>query len=109
MQELSVGLGCDVKLGVIVHEMMHVLGIVHEQSRHDRDTFVRIVYENILPGNINCLDIYNFIGRQQNFEKFNENILSTMSVPYDYSSIMHYHQSAFSIAGNPTILTVDPV
>lgn len=34
----------------VVHEMMHALGFFHEQSRADRDKFIKIHFENIVEG-----------------------------------------------------------
>ena len=48
-QDLSIGYGCDYK-SVVEHEFMHALGFYHEQSRYDRDAYVRILRENILSG-----------------------------------------------------------
>ena len=48
-QVMSLGIGC-VYHGVILHELLHVLGIWHEQSRKDRDNYVKIAWENILAG-----------------------------------------------------------
>lgn len=30
-----------------MHEILHALGIFHEQSRSDRDRFVKVVWENV--------------------------------------------------------------
>jgi hypothetical protein len=38
------------QIGTAMHEMMHALGIFHEQSRGDRDKFVRVRWENIIRG-----------------------------------------------------------
>ena len=48
-QELSIGTNCAV-LGVIVHEVLHALGFIHEHTRQDRDDYVIINATNIQPG-----------------------------------------------------------
>ncbi|KAL1419742.1 hypothetical protein MTO96_004665 [Rhipicephalus appendiculatus] len=68
--------------GTIVHELLHVLGLWHEQSRADRDRYVRVVWNNVVP-------------------RFKANFMKTNRVPYldedyDYESIMHYFFNAFS-------------
>lgn len=55
--------------------MLHAAGLVHEQSRSDRDKYIRLIKEN-LGGNI-----YN-----SNFDK--DDTLDQN--PYDYESIMQY-------------------
>jgi len=70
---------------------MHALGFAHEQTRPDRDTYVQVYYENIQSGQAHNFDRYNY--NQVNF--FNE--------AYDYGSIMHYRNDAFSSNGRPTI------
>ena len=34
----------------MLHEVLHVLGMWHEQSRYDRDQYVRILWQNIAQG-----------------------------------------------------------
>lgn len=36
--------------GIIIHELMHALGFFHEQSRPDRNKFIRIMRKNIADG-----------------------------------------------------------
>ena len=48
-QEISIGSGCEYK-GVVMHELLHALGFYHEQSRYDRDDFVKILFENVQAG-----------------------------------------------------------
>lgn len=65
---------------IIAHEIAHALGMVHEQSRGDRDTFVKINTNNIIKG-----------------EEHNFKIQPTSNyTPYDFFSIMHYDNKAFS-------------
>ena len=33
--------------GVVIHEMLHNLGVVHEQNRPDRDSFLKIDWTNM--------------------------------------------------------------
>lgn len=96
LQEITIN-GCP--LGSIQHEILHAAGMFHEQSRSDRDNFVRINRDNIIPDRIN------------NFER-EDNTIS--SCPYDYGSIMHYPASAFAIDPddpnrNTTIVALRPL
>uniref|UniRef100_A0AAR2LC07 Metalloendopeptidase n=1 Tax=Pygocentrus nattereri TaxID=42514 RepID=A0AAR2LC07_PYGNA len=85
--------GC-VYHGIAQHELNHALGFYHEHTRSDRDRYVRINWANISPT------------MQYNFNKENTNNLNT---PYDYSSVMHYGKTAFSINGQETITPIpDP-
>ncbi|UJR20171.1 hypothetical protein I4U23_023303 [Adineta vaga] len=77
--------------GIVMHELLHTLGFYHEQSRPDRDNYVRVLYENIP------------IDNQHNFEKYDDTFVDTLNTSYDYSSIMHYRKDAFSSNGLPTI------
>lgn len=74
--------------GIIQHELIHALGFRHEQTRSDRDKHVKINWGNIQSG------------MESNFKQRQSNNLNT---PYDYSSIMHYGRTAFSINGQDTI------
>ena len=83
---LSLGGGC-VQHGVVLHEVLHSLGLWHEQSRLDRDDHVRIRWENIRTG------------LEDNFAKYQ----GFTSHRYDIGSIMHYRPDAFSSNNLPTI------
>ncbi|MCG8626382.1 MAG: M12 family metallopeptidase, partial [Proteobacteria bacterium] len=47
-QEITLGPGCN-NVGIIIHEIGHALGLWHEQSRPDRDGYIRVLYDNIEP------------------------------------------------------------
>ncbi|UJR07013.1 hypothetical protein I4U23_011301 [Adineta vaga] len=78
--------------GIIQHELLHILGFFHEQSRPDRDDYVSIQWENIINGT------------EFNFAKYGEEDIDTLSLPYDYTSVMHYEANAFTSNGQPTII-----
>lgn len=90
--EQIIRLSDGANMGVIVHECCHTLGILHEQSRCDRDQFVQIRYENITDG---------FEG---NFDKFCPAQGFVDYFDYDYASLMHYGGGSFSKNGQPTIV-----
>jgi hypothetical protein len=78
---------------VIQHELMHVLGFYHEQSRPDRDNYLTIDVSNVEPNMVH------------NFNKYvwGSTVLNQGS-PYDYQSVMHYGTTAFSMNGLPTMI-----
>lgn len=90
-QAITLGTGCST--GNAIHEIGHAAGLWHEQSREDRDSFVTIVWANIISG------------VESNFS---QHISDGDDVgAYDYGSIMHYPRKAFSKNGNDTIVPVD--
>ncbi|ODM99660.1 Meprin A subunit beta [Orchesella cincta] len=91
-QIMSLDTEC-IKIGTVMHEMIHALGLDHEQSRPDRDDYVDILWDNI------------DFGEEYNFQMVNKS--KTFGVPYNTNSIMHYDSDAFSWNGKPTILTKD--
>ena len=48
-QTLSIGSGCEYK-GIVMHEMMHVAGFWHEQSRPGRNEHIEVLWENVIVG-----------------------------------------------------------
>jgi hypothetical protein len=82
--------------GIIQHELLHVLGFFHEQSRPDRDDYVTVQWANIISGTEN------------NFAKYGPVDIDTLNITYDYGSVMHYEANAFTSNGLRTIIPKDP-
>lgn len=78
------------KKGIILHEIAHVLGMWHEQSRCDRNNYVTINWNNIKTE------------QKHNFDRHCSD--GTDLGSYDYDSIMHYGKYSFSKNGKPTIV-----
>uniref|UniRef100_A0A0K0FTJ4 Zinc metalloproteinase n=1 Tax=Strongyloides venezuelensis TaxID=75913 RepID=A0A0K0FTJ4_STRVS len=82
-QDVSIGYGCT-SFGTVQHETMHALGSTHEQSRADRDQYLTILEENMLPKLL------------YNYEKLNVSNALTYNTKYDYGSDMQYPGNSFS-------------
>uniref|UniRef100_A0A915M4T8 alpha-1,2-Mannosidase n=1 Tax=Meloidogyne javanica TaxID=6303 RepID=A0A915M4T8_MELJA len=66
----------------VIHELMHKVGLWHEQMRYDRDKYIKIHWENIIPG------------LENQFGKIGQIQSTTYNLPYDYKSIMQYKKNA---------------
>ncbi|XP_071315086.1 high choriolytic enzyme 1-like [Trachinotus anak] len=93
-QDLSLQRSGCVYHDTVQHEVLHALGFHHEQKRSDRDQYIRIVLENVIPG------------KEHNFDKVNT---LNQGTTYDYDSVMHYSKYAFSKNNRPTLVAIpDP-
>ena len=78
--------------GNVVHEIGHDLGLWHEHTRNDRNTYVNILTQNII---------------SSAYGNFSQNGTNGVDLgAYDYNSIMHYPAYAFSSNGQVTIQTI---
>jgi len=77
----------------LCHELGHTLGLVHEHQRSDRDNYVSIITSNILSG-------YEF-----DFIVLPGSLNQTA---YDFLSVMHYRQNAFSVTTDADTIVAHP-
>ncbi len=91
-QEQIVSVPDDCPSGSLIHEIGHAFGLLHEQERIDRNTYITLLYPNI-----DKRYLSNFEGAPP---------LTSDLGYYDFDSIMHYPAAAFSINQFDTIETV---
>jgi hypothetical protein len=77
----------------ILHEMGHIVGLYHEFTRTDRDSYVTMYYNNVIKGSWP----YDFAINTQNQQ---------LLTPYDYASVMQYPSFTLSRNGGPVIETI---
>ncbi|KAF4756305.1 hypothetical protein FOZ63_031146 [Perkinsus olseni] len=90
------------RLGSVVHELGHILGMVHTQMRGDRNKYLDMIYDNVKPTTMK-----NFAIRHYSYQG-----VDGQYSPYDYGSIMHYTKTQGMIAEkydprtNPGVFTL---
>ena len=89
-QVVNLGSAECLAIGKILNETLHALGwklfaefipssgATHEHMRWDRDGFVKILHQNLLPG------------AERNFDTKSADAYSTFGTPFDYDSVMHH-------------------
>ncbi|OQV19677.1 putative High choriolytic enzyme 1 [Hypsibius exemplaris] len=93
-QEVSLQVPVCLKQSIAVHETLHALGFYHEQSRSDRDQYIRVNLDNVIPQ-------YRFAYQIEDTNNLN--------TPYDYGSIMHYSTTYFAMdLRKPTMVALTP-
>jgi Astacin (Peptidase family M12A) len=93
LQPHAVDTGCF-RFYTIVHEFIHALGFHHMQNSPDRDSYIRINWNNVAAGS------------ESNFQLRSSTQVSHFGVPYDVGSVMHYSSMAFSGNGHETMVAV---
>jgi hypothetical protein len=79
-------------VATILHEMGHTVGVWHEQSRPDRNTYVNVNYGAVIKASRSNFDI--IMDNEQDI------------TPYDYASVMEYPAFSFSRNGEPCIESI---
>jgi uncharacterized protein (TIGR02145 family) len=90
----EIGIGNNYPTGGIIHEIGHTIGLIHEQSRSDRDNYITIHFDNIQPS------------KWDQFAK----VTGTINLSdFDFNSIMMYGSyTGFElIADKPSITNKD--
>ncbi len=90
--EQTVGGSGSCTVATILHEMGHTVGVWHEQSRPDRDTYVNVNYGAVIKAS------------RSNFDKLLDD--DQLLTPYDYASVMEYPTFSFSRNGEPAIESI---
>lgn len=90
---------CLSKFGSMLYYTVQTLGLFHETQRYDRNNYVTILAQNVLPEYVGDLGIIN-----QSLQ-----LLDTFGLPYDYASLMQFPSKIFSMDDNFTIVTNDPL
>lgn len=99
--EQKVCLADDCPVGTIIHELGHTVGLWHEHCRHDRDTFVTVLLDQIAEESV----------QQFTIDSIADTPTATFDIDaYDFGSIMHYPETACAfIDGTPVLIPKVPL
>merc|ERR1712106_208526 len=84
-------------VGIVVHELLHNLGVGHTQKRSDQEENIKVIWDNIQD---------NPSAKFQ-YTKCQGTGCQNLDTPYDCSSVMHYGVYGFSKNGKATMEAVD--
>jgi hypothetical protein len=80
-------------VGNTIHEMLHAMGVYHEQGRSDRDDYIRIHWTNLEDGWAS---------------QYAQPVGALSIATYDYCSIMHYSQTGGAKPGLNAFTVLKP-
>lgn len=92
-QSLSLRIPGCLTNAIIIHELLHAIGLHHMHQYDGRYSHVTINWNNIQAGT------------ERNFQRLARTTAHNFGTTYDYHSVMHYRSTAFSRNGLPTIST----
>jgi hypothetical protein len=81
-------------IGTLLHEFGHVVGLYHEMTRPDRNTFITVNLANVIKGSLS------------NFNQFTDNYQDLTL--FDYASVMEYIPFAFTRNGGVVVESIPP-
>ena len=90
---VTMGGSISCSVSTILHELGHIVGMYHEFTRTDRDSYVTVNYNNAIKGTWP----YDFAIETQNRQ---------LLTPYDYASVMQYPPYVLSSNGGPVIESI---
>lgn len=90
IRTLNLGPRCWVE-PTTLHEIGHALGLMHEHQRPDRNSYISIDLNNADPAIHYAFELFSTMNN---------------ATAYDFNSIMHYEQYAFSNNHKPTIIVL---
>ncbi|KAE8743846.1 hypothetical protein FOCC_FOCC009556 [Frankliniella occidentalis] len=93
-QRLSLGQRCWYK-GIVIHELGHAIGFWHEMNRPDRDDWIYVYWQNIIPGFASA------------FRK--HTAVNTLNERFDYNSIMMSFDTAGTTPGHFMSINFPPI
>ena len=94
-QTLNLGDDKCFELATVVHEVLHGLAFVHEQSRPDRNDYIKVNMDMVQPAHASNFDMRDWLE------------VDTRQSYYDFSSVLHYPYNAFAkTSDQATIETV---